>query len=256
MLTCPVRTCTKGLMRDARRYYCEAGHSFDISRSGYVNLLQPQDRRAAQPGDTVEAVRARRRLHDAGHSAPLLHAILETLNLNDRDILIDAGCGEGFYPGGLQRASGCTAIGIDISTPAIDLAARRYPECTWIVANADRRLPILDQCASWVISITARRTPEEFARVLQPKGSVLLALPGAEDLKELRGPSESRVDEALAPFREGFEEVRRATVTHSAHLSAGEVEDLRHAIYRPLQREAARETDITFSLDLITLRKR
>ncbi len=219
-------------------------------------MLQPQERRAAQPGDSAEAVRARRRLHEAGHSAALLDAVRNALEPGGADVLIDAGCGEGFYAGNLQADAQCQVVGVDISTPAIELAARRYPRCTWVVANADRRLPILDESATWVISITARRTPGEFARVLRPNGGVLLALPGVEDLKELRGLGESRVAEALAPFEDGFHEVRRETITHRAHLNADEVEALRLAIYRPLQRQAALAMDVTFSLDLIILRKR
>lgn len=256
MLTCPVRSCTNVLVRAGSKYQCTAGHAFDISRSGYVNLLQPQDRRSAQPGDSAEAVRARRRLHDAGHSASLLKRIAEELSLRPDDQIIDAGCGEGFYLGNLQLQSGCTAIGIDISTPAIDLAARRYPHCTWLVANADRYLPVQDASSSWVLSITARRTPEEFARVLKSQGHVLLALPGIADLQEIRGPGRDRIDEAIAPFQNSFIELKRTTIAHQAQLHATEVEDLRHAIYRPLQRDAAQAMTITFSLDLITLRKR
>ncbi len=256
MLICPVRSCTNVLVREGPKYHCPAGHSFDIARSGYVNLLQPQDRRSAQPGDSAEAVRARRRLHDAGHSALLLKRIAVELSLTPEDRILDAGCGEGFYLGKLQSESGCSAIGIDISTPAIDLAARRYPRCTWIVANADRHLPIADSSVTWIQSITARRSPLEFARILQPEGQVLLALPGVADLQEIRGPGQDRVDEAIAPFLGTFIELRRTNVTHLAPLSAAEVEDLRLAIYRPLQREAAAAQDITFSLDLIILRKR
>ena len=75
------------------------GHSFDVARSGYVNLLQPQDRRSKQPGDTPAAVAARRRLHDRGVTGPLLHAIAEIVDTSPSDIVLDAGCGDGFYLG-------------------------------------------------------------------------------------------------------------------------------------------------------------
>ena len=64
MLLCTVRTCHQPLVREERRVICARGHSFDVARSGYINLLQPQDRRSKQPGDTADAVAARRRLHD------------------------------------------------------------------------------------------------------------------------------------------------------------------------------------------------
>jgi 23S rRNA (guanine(745)-N(1))-methyltransferase RlmA-like protein len=72
MLLCPVRDCHIALGRAERRLFCPRGHSFDVARSGYINLLQPQERRSKQPGDTVGAVAAQRRLHDLGVTEPLL----------------------------------------------------------------------------------------------------------------------------------------------------------------------------------------
>src|SRR5579863_6634848 len=138
MLLCPVRDCHLELAREGRRVFCARGHSFDIARSGYINLLQPQDRRSKQPGDTEAAVQGRRRLHDLGVTAPFLHAISEILEPHAEDTVLDAGCGEGFYLGELARQTGCDAHGIDISIPALHAAARRYPGSEWIVANADR----------------------------------------------------------------------------------------------------------------------
>jgi 23S rRNA (guanine745-N1)-methyltransferase len=139
MLVCPVRDCRLPLIRD--RLLCERGHSFDVARSGYINLLQPQDRRSNQPGDTTAAVAARRRLHDRGVTGPLLRAVAEILAASESDVVLDAGCGDGFYLGTLARQTGFSGHGVDISVPAIEAAARRYPECQWMVANADRFVP-------------------------------------------------------------------------------------------------------------------
>src|SRR3984885_8189778 len=103
MLLCPVRDCRLALTRDDQRVVCPRGHSFDVARSGYVNLLQPQERRSKNPGDTPDAVAARRRLHDRGVTQPLLHAIAETIAASTRDEVLDAGCGDGFYLGNLAR---------------------------------------------------------------------------------------------------------------------------------------------------------
>src|SRR5271165_6885622 len=96
-LLCPVRGCHLPLDRAERRRFCARGHSFDIARSGYTNLLQPQDRRSKRPGDTVEAVTARRRLHDRGVTAPLYRAIAQMAAPGVDDAVLDAGCGDGFY---------------------------------------------------------------------------------------------------------------------------------------------------------------
>src|SRR4051812_13953135 len=65
-LLCTVRDCHQPLAREEKRLVCERNHAYDVARSGYVNLLQPQDRRSANPGDSKEAVAARRRLADRG----------------------------------------------------------------------------------------------------------------------------------------------------------------------------------------------
>src|SRR5580658_1953433 len=185
MLLCPVRNCQLALEREERRLHCANGHSFDVARSGYVNLLQPQDRRSAQPGDTPAAVAARRRLHDRGVTAPLLDAIGDFVGASTGDVVLDAGCGDGYYLGTLAQRTGCDAHGIDISIPAVDAAARRYPACEWIVANADRIVPYADRSFSLVMSITARMNASEFRRVVRDDGRLLVAVPAPDDFVEL-----------------------------------------------------------------------
>src|SRR6185436_6113383 len=111
MLCCPVRDCHVALQRKEGRVVCSRGHSFDIARSGYINLLQPQERRSKLPGDTAAAVAARRRLHDRGVTQPLLDGIAEMVEPRESDIVLDAGCGDGFYLGSLARKAGCEAHG-------------------------------------------------------------------------------------------------------------------------------------------------
>src|SRR5260370_37717928 len=106
MLLCTVRDCHLPLVREGRRWFCSRQHSFDVARSGYINLLQPQDRRSRQPGDTVEAIAARRRLHDRGVTQPLLRAVAETIAATPADIVLDARCGARVYLGTLARQAG------------------------------------------------------------------------------------------------------------------------------------------------------
>ena len=166
MLLCPVRGCNLALLREERRLVCPRKHSFDVARSGYINLLQPQDRRSKRPGDTAAAIAARRRLHDRGVTLPLLNAISEIVAASSSDVVLDAGCGDGFYLGTLAGQTGFDAHGLDISIPSVDAAARRYPRCEWIVANADRFIPYQDRSFSIVLSITARMNSSEFRRIL------------------------------------------------------------------------------------------
>ena len=241
-------------MREERRMVCPRGHSFDIARSGYINLLQPQDRRSRQPGDTSAALIARRALHDRGVTEPFLNAIAAMLNLSPSDIVLDAGCGDGFYPGMLARASGCDAHGVDISIAAIDAAAKRYSEREWVVANADRFLPYANKSFSVVLSITARMNADEFRRVLRDDGKLMVALPAPEDLIELRGVERDRVERTIQSFGRGFRLEDRRRVATNADLDAAGVQDVLHSIYRPLRSEGAHAMRVTFSLDLLLFR--
>src|SRR5438067_7898360 len=114
-LLCTVRTCHQPLTREPGRVFCKNGHSFDIARSGYINLLQPQDRRSRNPGDTEAAVSGRRRLHDRGVTKPLLDGVAELIAGSPGDTVLDAGCGNGDLVGSLARLCGFAAHGVDIS---------------------------------------------------------------------------------------------------------------------------------------------
>jgi len=270
-LLCTVRTCHLPLTREERRVVCPRGHAFDIARSGYINLLQPQERRSRNPGDSEEAVAARRRFLHRGHAEPLLAAIRAMIPtrhpersegpLSRRSFAVsaaqddgdnlDAGCGEGYYLGSLGRGSG-----IDISTAAIELAARRYPQCEWIVANADRFIPYADASFDLVMSITGRMNAAEFRRVLRDDGFLLVAVAAPDDLIELRGRGRDRVERTIAAFGD-FELIKRERATTVAELTGEEVMDLRSAVYRPGRTgEGARHhtTSITLSLDLMLFR--
>lgn len=251
MLLCPVRRCHIGLMRAERRLVCARGHSFDVARSGYVNLLQPQERRSKQPGDSAAAVAARRRLHDQGVTEPLLRAISEMIAAAPGDVVLDAGCGEGFYLGALALEVGFDAHGVDISIKAVDAAARRYPGCEWIVSNADRFVPYADGSFSMVLSITSRMNAGEFRRVLRDDGRLLVALPAPEDLVELRGAGRDRVARALETFANGFKLLDRKRVTAAADLDGAAVRDVLISIYRPMRSQPAEAMRVTFSLDLL-----
>ena len=245
-LLCTVRPCHEPLQREERRVVCARGHSFDIARSGYINLLQPQDRRAAEPGDNAEAVAARRRFLDRGFAQPLLEAVRD---LTARaPAILDAGCGEGYYLGTIGRGSG-----VDISTAAIDLAARRYPQCEWIVANADRFIPYADGSFDCVMSITGRLNAPEFHRVLKPGGTLIVAVSAPEDLIELRGrANRDRLQRTVEMFSD-FSVVQHRRVSNRAELDAAAIRDLLAATYRPRKGDGEPQEArvVTLALDII-----
>ncbi|MDQ3281928.1 MAG: methyltransferase domain-containing protein [Acidobacteriota bacterium] len=251
------------LERRDRTHVCANRHSFDVARSGYLNLLQPQDRRSKNPGDTADAVAARRRFLDAGHAAPLVDAIVRALPLREGETLLDAGCGEGHHTDAFRRTYGVRASGVDISVPAIEAAAKRYGECEWIVANADRFLPYADASFHAVTSITARLSVDEFHRVLVAQGTLLVAIPGADDLIELREAIQGerverdRVERTIELFAPKFELQRVERVRHAELLEREAIADVLESSYRGLrakERERLhdlRPMQVTLARDLL-----
>jgi 23S rRNA (guanine745-N1)-methyltransferase len=273
-----VRGCGAPLSRSGSSLGCPRGHRFDLARSGYCNLLQPQDRRSRRPGDSAAALTARRRHFDRGHGdwlMPHLLAAFDALHLPPGAAVLDVGCGEGFHLGSLAREREVTAHGLDIAAGAIDLAARRYSQATWVVANADRFLPYASGSFDLAMSLTARLNPPELRRVLADSappasagGFLLVAVPGADDLVELReavlgeGHLRDRLQPAIATLAAEFELVRHTLVRARLTLGPEDLQDLLAATYRggrhgQRQRAGGLATlAVTFSRDLAVLRPR
>jgi 23S rRNA (guanine745-N1)-methyltransferase len=248
---CTVRNCGAALLRESGRVFCPKGHSFDIARCGYINLLQPQDRRSRNPGDTRAAVLARRNIHDLGVTEPILRQISGLLLPSSGEVVLDVGSGDGFYLGSLARQYRLEAHGIDISLPAVDIAAKRYPACHWVVANADRFVPYANQSVSRMLSLTARMNCDEFHRVLRSDGNLLVAVPSPDDLIELRGTGHDRTTRTIENFAAKFKLLDRQRATCTAELDALAMQNVLLSIYRPRQASPPTAGKVTFSLDLL-----
>lgn len=249
-LSCSVRDCGRPLRVEHARAYCDRGHSFDRARSGYWNLLQPQDRRSLDAGDSRDTALARRRLYERGMHEPLAVALIDLLKR--RGVArgaraLDVGCGEGSLAARVASELVLDLAGVDLSAAAADLAARAFPDATWIVANADRRVPVADAVIDVVSSITARRPVGEISRVLTPRGLALVVVPAPDDLAQLREVltgSAHELGPALGPRKElsrGFELVEELEVRSPVELDAAGLADVCRISYRGARaRERAR----------------
>jgi 23S rRNA (guanine745-N1)-methyltransferase len=258
-LLCTVHGCARELRPAGRDLACERGHHFNVARSGYVNVLQPQERHSKHPGDSKAAVDARRRLLDAGRGRPLLEALCDRIARADLPApfcMLDLGCGEGTFLAGIQQRFACEAWGIDISTPAIDAAARRHQHVRWIVGNADLKLPFADRSFALVLSITGRRNPRELARVLAPEGRALFVVPAEDDLAELRAAAlgEAHSEDRFAKLVEELNGVlrleSREDVRWTERYAARDLADLLAATYRGERRSERERMSTVDSLDV------
>jgi 23S rRNA (guanine745-N1)-methyltransferase len=241
MLACTVKRCGLPLEKRERAFVCEHGHSFDIARSGYINLLQPQDRRSREPGDSKDAVAARAALFAAGIGRTLIDAVAgraDRLTVAGTPVVVDLGSGTGDALAAIARTRAISGIGIDLSSAAAELAARRFPDCTWIVANADRRLPLIDACVDVMISVHGRRHPEETARTLRAGGALVVALPAADDLIELRtivqgeAVQRQRADTVATEHARWFDVAERDRVSETLTLDRDALLNLLRSTYR------------------------
>lgn len=204
-LRCP--KCALELEREPGRYVCPRGHSFDIARQGYVNLLSVEQKHSRSPGDTRQQVAARRAFLESGFYAP----ISQTLNqvaagLSPTGEILDVGCGEGYYAARLGDALGLPLTGVDISKEAVRAAAGRYKGQQWLCATA-AHLPVMDGSAGLVTSLFAVTLPGEFHRALHAGGYFLQVLTQPDHLLGLRSIIYDRLTDKhkdLTPQLPGF----------------------------------------------------
>lgn len=271
LLACSVRDCALPLTRHERVLVCPRGHSYDVARSGYVNLLQPQDRRSHAAGDAKAAVEARSRLLEAGVGRTILEELVgraAALDLPKHPVIVDLGSGSGDLLGALAATRMITGVGIDLSTAATDYAARRFSTLTWVVANADRRLPVLDNRIELVLSLHSRRNPTECARVLTSKGMLLVAVPAHDDLVELRTAvygralERERADKLIEEHAAAFVLVDRASIREHHHLTRESLQDLLRSTYRGERTSttgrvtALTDLDVTLASDIFLFTRR
>ncbi len=190
LLVCPLDQLA--LQQESSELRCTNGHSFDIARQGYVNLLGPGDKRSRDPGDSKDMVAARRAFLDGGHFYPLARRLTELVRplISANSVIVDAGCGEGYYLEHLRShllfAGGSTPalIGFDISKWALQAATRRLA-ATWLVAS-NRNIPLRPNSADCLLSLFGFPVFASFWEVLKEGGTLLLVNAGPQHLIELR----------------------------------------------------------------------
>lgn len=178
---CP--NCGGPLAREPHRLACPAGHSFDLAKSGYVNLLLSHGAGPKHHGDDKRMVKARSTFLQKGHYAPMRQELLRQglAAASENMVVLDAGCGEGYYTAALAellRQQGlCPHVaGIDISKEALQEAAKRDRQSEYAVASCFH-LPVGDGSIDLLLSVFAPYCGEEFLRVLRPGGSFLMVIP-------------------------------------------------------------------------------
>ena len=227
LYVCPV--CAKPLEINNKNYRCENNHSFDAAKSGYINLLTSDRMNTKNPGDNKQMVNARSGFLDSGHYSHLRDCISSAVNevAKDNNILLDAGCGEGYYTCGiyeneLKNVIGIQVAGIDISKFAADKAAKRNKQIEFAVGSVFH-IPFADNSCDILVNVFAPFCYDEYVRILKKGGYMIMAIPGKKHLWELKKavydkPYENNPkDEKI----EGFDFVKKLLAKRNITLNSG-----------------------------------
>ncbi len=230
-LCCPVCGGLLNAVRAEGRvtgFVCERRHSYDAAKQGYVNLFTANRQKAS--GDSKEMAAARSKFLEAGYYAPFSDAVNECIAdiLERREppyVLADAGCGDGYYTNRLSEflgEKGLAAVigGFDLSKHAVIHGAKTARALKLPVQYAVAslfHLPLISGSCDAVANLFAPCAADEFYRVLQPAGFLLLAAAGADHLWELKTSIYKK------PYR---------NIPRRDELSGFELTDVRQVIYR------------------------
>ena len=225
-LRCPA--CGSALALAGPAVRCENGHSYDVARHGYVNLLKDK---GAGTADTAEMVGARADFLRAGHYEAIMRTVASEIDPGV-GLIVDVGAGTGDYlAAALASAPAAVGLAIDVSVPALRRAGR-LDRVGAAVADVWQSLPVRDGVADVVLNVFAPRNPGEFRRIVRPDGHLVVVTPQETHLAALTSalglltvePNKlDRLGAALAPH---FAPAGRWTVTGQLSLTHADVRAL------------------------------
>ncbi|MBE1573020.1 putative RNA methyltransferase [Amycolatopsis roodepoortensis] len=243
-----------------RTVRCDRGHSFDVAKQGYVNLLHA--RIPAGTADTAPMVAARVDLLSSGAYLPLADALAKVASDHvENGMVIDAGAGTGYYLAHvLDAVPAAYGLALDVSAVALRRAARAHARAGAAVWNLWEPWPVADSSASLILNVFAPRNAPQFHRVLTADGLLVVATPNPGHLRELGdlvisvdSGKDARLEDTLG---DRFTRVERHEVTQEVTLAPAQIRQVvemgpsAHHLHRDGRRE--RLDAITAPMDVTT----
>ena len=228
-LRCPV--CGAKTVKQGKSLFCAGTkrHCFDFASEGYVNLATAK---AAGGGDDAALITARTSFLDGGYYEPFAARVSALLreHVPQNGIVVDAGCGEGYYTCKMASA-GFSAFGFDLSKRGVRAAAKRATreglDAFFGVAGI-YTLPLRDAFVDAVVSLFAPICEQEFLRVLKPGGILLVAGAGKHHLRSLKQVlyDVAKENELRADLPHTMRELSRETLAFQMELGGDAIKNL------------------------------
>lgn len=184
--TCPHCRAPMYVSDNGKSAFCwgERRHCFDFSSDGYLSMGQGG-------GDSKEAVKARKAFLSKDYYLAGAEEICRVVKkyIAEDAIIVDAGCGEGYYTNKLALLSAAT-VGFDLSKFACAAAAKSARtegvSNVLYVTGSVFDLPIADSSVDMVVNIFAPCAENEYSRILKDGGYLVVVGAGEEHLMGLK----------------------------------------------------------------------
>ena len=238
---------------------CDDNHCYDFSKKGYIHLINNY-----KPTKySEELFMARNEIFSNGFYTNVLKNIQNLVGKYAKDVVLDIGCGEGYYIKELKTVFPEKYFyGLDNSKDAIELAVKEDKLNPYMVANL-ANLPFRDGSVSCILNILTPANYEEFFRVLGDNGYLIKIIPNANYLREIReliGGKEYTNSDTVKLIEDNCTVVDRITVNNTFKLTKEQAQNFLKMTPLTFSKVIAADDinklkEITIDLELLVCKK-
>ena len=226
-LICPV--CKTQLFARDKSLVCKSNHCFDFAKSGYINLLKPGKMNNSKAGDSKEMINARTEFFKSGAYYEISNKICCLAAEFKPKIVVDAGCGEGYYTQNIARSdTSSTVIGVDMSKFGCEHGAKSAKQNgvhnVIYAVGSIFDLPVADESVDLIVNMFAPVAAEEFSRALKENGYFIVASAGVDHLDGLKNAiyeSTYKNEEKILEY-DGFKLLRCDNLKYTANIKGAQ----------------------------------
>ena len=238
---------------------CENNHQYDFSKKGYIHLIN--NYKATKY--SMELFEARSVIFKREFYKEVFLELGKLVEKYSKDVLIDAGCGEGYYIRQLKEIfPEKYFFGLDNSKAAIELAVKEDKLNPYMLANIEP-LPFQDNSVSCILNILTPANYNEFFRVLGEEGYLIKIIPNTyylREIRELMGVREYKNTETVNLIKENCNIIERVRVNKTYELDEYLAENFLKMTPLTFSKDVSKEDikklkKITIDLEILVCKK-